>query len=144
MSTALEILTRLKRVDVYQASQTAIENTSSTMINVQRDQLFQGVRKDSDSIVPSYAARTIKYKQKKGQPYDRVTLKDTGSFYAGIKVDVTGDKFILSSTDSKAAALEKKYSPLIFGLNNQSRIDYIRSLKPELIRVIKRQMNGSS
>src|SRR5574344_2026493 len=52
---------------------------------VARDQLYeQGVEGRGISIMDyqPYTARTIKIKQKKGQPYDRVTLRDTGEFHS--------------------------------------------------------------
>ena len=81
-----------------------------------------------------YTARTIRKKHKKGQPYDRVTLKDTGKFYSSldIKFDETG--FYVTSSDSKAEALLKRYGKTIFRLTDANLKtllnDYIRpSLK---------------
>lgn len=138
MITALQLKEKLDKLDVYEAAQTAIQNTSSTAVEIEKDQLFQGIGKDGKKVTPAYAESTIRYKKRKGQPYDRVTRKDTGSYYAGIRVDVSQDFLNWYSTDEKDEALDKKYGGI--GLNSDSRIDYIRTLKPEFIRVIQKQI----
>lgn len=138
MITAQNILDKWSQVDVDLAAQTALENTSSRAVEIERDQLYSGIGKDDQKVTPAYAPATVRYKQKKGQPYDRVTRKDTGSYYAGVKVDISSDFLEWSSTDEKSEALDKKYGGI--GLNTKSRIEYIRNLKPELLRVVLNQI----
>jgi len=68
------------------------------------------------------------------QPVDRITLRDTGAFYKGIRVShVTRDKFTLDSTDRKTQELEDRYGERIFGLDADSRRQYIdQDFFPEL------------
>lgn len=52
------------------------------------EQLYQGIDAKGvrlDSKGGSYSPFTILLKQRKGQPTNRVTLKDTGAFYRSIK-----------------------------------------------------------
>ena len=89
-----------------------------------------------------YAPRTIKKKQRKGQPYDRVTLRDTGEFHASLKVVFDDDGFYVTSTDDKAQYLLKRYGKTIFRLTNENlKIllnEYIRpSLKAKLKNFIQ-------
>ena len=81
-----------------------------------------------------YTASTIRRKHKKGQPYDRVTLKDTGKFYASLDIVFDDNGFYVTSSDSKAQGLLEKYGKTIFRLTNENLKtllnDYIRpSLK---------------
>ena len=48
-----------------------------------------------------YNRFTIEEKDRKGQPFDRVTLKDTGKFYETFIVDVEADGFAISANTEK-------------------------------------------
>lgn len=132
-----ELRKRYERVNVPLSVAVAIENTATDATRVQKDQLFKGVYSTGEPITPPYKGRTVREKEAKGQPTDRVTLKDKGHFYAGILIDVRGDKFALQSADEKNSKLVAKYGRNIFGLGTAAKIDYIRTLKPEIIRQIK-------
>lgn len=137
MNTPLQILNKLKRIDVLKSAQISIENTKVVAEYEQREQLWKGVTKDETPILPLYRAFTIKEKIKKGQPYDRVTLKDTGDFYSGIKVDVRGELIVTESSDWKNQTLQQRYGKNILGLGETARIEYIRTLRPEFLLQIK-------
>lgn len=138
MSTALTILNKLKSINVLQSAQESIEQTSGDMVFIQRNQLFQGIRPDGGSVYPDYTPLTKFLKAQKGQPFDRVTRRDTGEYYAGIKVDVKGDKYEIQSTDWKAEMLDEKYGEI--GLSKESRISYIGVLKPVFVGKIKEKL----
>ena len=83
---------------------------------VAKDQLYeQGVEGRGISIMSyqPYTARTIKIKQKKGQPYDRVTLRDTGEFHDSLHVEFDDEGFYVTSTDDKAKYLLARYGKTI-------------------------------
>ncbi len=136
----VQFLNKIRKIDVDEASRTAIENTTTRLIDVQQKQLFQGLKSDDTEIVPPYAPFTVREKTRKGQPIDRVTLRDTGSFYSGIGVDVGMDKFTIESADSKSQSLQQRYGTQVFGLGTAAKENYIRILKPQLIKVLKQQM----
>lgn len=137
MSTALAILNKLRSIDVLLSAQIAIEETAAAGTAAQKKQLFQGVTKLNSPINPFYTARTVAIKAKKGQPTDRVTLKDTGDFYAGILIDVRGDLFVIESADWKNSMLQDRYGENILGLGTDARIEYIQTLRPVFIEKIK-------
>jgi hypothetical protein len=128
--TATQLLNKFSKVDVELSAQIAIEETANTYTSLQRGQLFQGVDRNDLAISPPYSSRTIAIKKTKGQPIDRVTLKDTGDFYRGILIDVRGDLFVTESADEKNLSLQNKYGKDIFGLNRESKIEWIKTLKP--------------
>lgn len=89
-----------------------------------------------------YRPRTIKNKQRKGQPYNRVTLKDTGEWYNSLRLVYDVDGFFITSTDEKNTYLKKKYGPTILRLTNENLSmilnKYIRpNLKVKLEKYLK-------
>lgn len=89
-----------------------------------------------------YSPRTIREKMRKGQPYDRVTLRDTGEFHASLKLEVDDEGFYVTSSDEKSKYLLERYGKTIFRLTNENlKIllrDYIRpSLQSKLKEYIK-------
>jgi hypothetical protein len=129
MATITEIMKRLEGLDVMQAAADSIDDTREDLIRHQLEQMFAGQNSKGREIKPFYRPSTIARKRKKGQPTDRVTLKDTGSFYGGVFVDVRKDTFVIDSTDPKSAAIAERYKN-IFGLAGQFKVDYIRDLSP--------------
>lgn len=101
-----------------------------------KKQLDLGVRSDGTNIAPEYEAITVAIKQSKGQPTDRVTLKDTGAFYRGFRTVVFGDRFNIISMDLKERSLIEKYGVNIFGLNEASR----QALRTKLIPGVQQQI----
>lgn len=80
-----------------------------------------------------YKPNTIKRKLRKGQPTNRVTLKDTGEFYASLHVEFDDDGFYVTSTDDKAKYLLDRYGKTIFRLTNENLNILIRNyIRPEL------------
>lgn len=96
-------------------------------------QLAEGLDADNRDITPEYAPLTVEIKGQKGQPTDRVTLRDEGDFYAGIVAKVRGQAVEMEGTDPKTAELQQKYGNPIIGLSDAAvdefREDYVR---PEL------------
>lgn len=79
-----------------------------------------GTDNQSRVIRPAYTRRTVQIKRAKGQPTNRVTLRDTGDFHDSIKADFTGDEITLSATDPKTRELLAKYGPEVLGLDDAS------------------------
>ena len=100
------------------------------------DQLFKrGVNAFGVEIMNyrPYTPYTIEQKKLKNQPYDRVTLRDTGDFERSFKVEVNKDSFSVTATDPKTEKLKKKYGN-IFGLTpeNKSKLAW-KIVYPDLL-----------
>ena len=67
-----------------------------------------------------YSPVTVEYKRLKGQPYDRVTLRDEGDFESSFHVRVEADSVQIAASDPKTGALIRKYGPEILGLNAEN------------------------
>lgn len=76
-----------------------------------------------DSMAGGYTQYTIEIKQQKGQPTDRVTLKDSGDFYKTFRVEVSGDVLdIVANTFLYADFSFEKYIIDGFGTGEQQVI----------------------
>lgn len=93
-----------------------------------------------------YRPRTVKKKIKKGQPYNRVTLKDTGEWYASLKLVYDSDGFFITSTDEKNKYLKQKYGANILRLTNQNLSMILNTyIRPSLAKKLKKYLqNGQS
>lgn len=123
---------------VMQAAKTKIK----AILQLQRDQLFEGYDGAGQTISPPYAESTIKRKQRKGQPYDRVTLKDEGDFYAGFEVEFSDTEFKIIGKDFKTGFLMKRYGVDILGLDQDSRAKLAAELKPIIEAIIFEKINS--
>ena len=97
-----------------------------------REQLWDGERADNTPVKPDYTPYTVQLKTVKGQPTDRVTLKDTGAFYGSIKASVQSKSLSLYATDPKTKKLETKYKPEIIGLQDKNKEVVAKSMLPDL------------
>ena len=90
-----------------------------------------------------YAPLTIGIKRSKGQPSDRVTLRDNGDFHGSFFVKFGKDGLAIDATDRKRDKLVSKYGKQIFGLTPESKT-YVSNeiLKPELLEEIKAILYG--
>ena len=90
-----------------------------------------------------YAQFTVYAKGLKGQPSDRVTLRDNGDFHGSFFVKFGKDGFVIDATDSKRDKLVRKYGKQIFGLTQESKT-YVSNeiVKPELLDEIKAILYG--
>jgi len=66
-----------------------------------------------------YRPLTVRLKRAKGQPTNRVTLRDTGDFHGSFYVRFERNKFIVLASDVKTQKLVKKYGHEIFGLTDE-------------------------
>jgi len=132
--TAQELLDSINKIDVYEAATVSVQNTSTAYEDEQREQLFAGLNRLDEPITPTYAPRTVQIKKKKGQPFDRVTIRDKGDWYTGIKLEVNGESLIVESSDIKNRDLQKKYGGVILGLGPLAINRYIEILQPEFVR----------
>lgn len=99
-------------------------------------QLFDGVNAKGvplDDIGGSYAESTIKRKKRKGQPTDRVTLKDTGDFYKTFSVDVFDDElYIEASTIKRGGNLVDRWGNDLIGLTDPAKKELIEFVLPDV------------
>lgn len=87
------------------------------------DQLFEhGITATGVSIwdYAPYSAVTIDLKKAAGQPYDRVTLRDTGDFHRSFYLQIDNEKFTFNAEDWKTRELLRLYGDEIMGLTPEN------------------------
>lgn len=103
--------------------------------------MYAGKKKTGGKITPGYRPRTKTLKKKKGQPIDRVTLKDTGAFYDEMILSVRSNTYTITSINKVSEYLTEKYGEAIWGLNKISRQGYVeQNLQPQVVRNVKREL----
>lgn len=97
-------------------------------------QMEAGIKGTGEPITPFYTPFTVLIKQQKGQPFDRVTLRDTGSF-RNLLATVIQERVIQTlSTDPKTQDLAEKYGLEIFDMTTQNTQGFIDTiLLPKMI-----------
>lgn len=119
----------------------ALQKNEQAIVDMNVEQLYEygmnslGIRIDT---YEPYSPYTIGVKKEKGQPYDRVTLRDTGDFHRSFEAVIESDGFYITATDPKTQDLIDRYGREIFGLTPESRqtlvIDYVLPVVTEQIR----------
>jgi hypothetical protein len=108
------------------------------------EQLYEGI--DSNSIKLAdiggdYSELTKSFKSQNGQPFDRITLKDTSFFYDSFKVIIEKEGFVIDSDSKKTddeggvTDLTERWGEDIVGLTEESKEKLIFFLTP-LVRLV--------
>ena len=85
-----------------------------------------------------YTDFTVQIKTEKGQPTDRVTLRDTGDFHKSIHVEAGTSYFEIVASDWKTEELKGKYGDDILGLNAEHTNELIwQKIYPDLLQYAK-------
>jgi hypothetical protein len=140
MGTVKNMLNRIQRLDYMSVAAETLRDVKEDYKEWQKEQLFAGKRSDKKDIKPAYTRTTKSIKRRKGQPTDRVTLKDTGHFYDSIYLVVTQNTFKVTSSDVKNGKLIDKYSEKIFGLGGVFKIGFMSDFKPAFLRKVKSKL----
>lgn len=120
-----------------------------TMIpNMVRTRLYkEGTYADGTPIVTYfaippmvYASRTITKKERRGQPTDRVTLRDTGAFYRSIRMESAGRGGQLTGDTDKFSSNVNPDGILDITLENEETIgEYVEA---EIDKIMARNENN--
>lgn len=108
-------------------------------------QLFdEGINSEDESIKligGDYSAKTKRIKQAKGQPTNRVTLKDTGGFYRSFAIRNTADGFeIVANTIKEDGDLAERWGKEILGLTDESKMELVFRLVPLIQDYIRKKL----
>lgn len=105
------------------------------------EQLYeQGVNNLGVSIMDyrPYSEITIEIKKAKGQPTNRVTLRDEGNFESSFFLEVGKESFEIKASDFKTEHLIKMYGRQILGLTDENLSTLIwQYIYPDLLEKTK-------
>lgn len=119
-----------------------VEKNADFLTDLIRLRLNLGFDGFYNKIQPPYAPRTIKNKIRKGQPTDRVTLKDTGDFYASLHVEFDEGGFRIVSNDNKAKYLLANYGDAILRLPDEDLTRLLKLIRPALAYKMKEYLKN--
>lgn len=128
MSTIQLVRNRLKefKESINPIIKETFDDNELVIVNYQTDeQLSKGKNSKGVSIRPAYTRLTISIKKKKGQPFDRVTWKDTGELYKNIKVNTTNDQMEITTSVEYAEKLIIKYGDDTLGIQEEFLKDFL-------------------
>ena len=102
------------RTSINESIRTSFEQNKDVVKTMQtEEQMYQGINASGNAISPDYADSTINYKKRNLQPYDRVTLKDSGDFYDSIEIEARTDNFVISTQITYSIYLVTKYAEIL-------------------------------
>ena len=102
------------RTSINESIRTSVDNNKTVIKTMQtEEQMYQGINASGNAISPDYADSTINYKKRNLQPYDRVTLKDSGDFYDSIEIEARTDDFVISTQITYSIYLVTKYAEIL-------------------------------
>lgn len=140
MATGInDMVRRLKSVSIEKEAEAAVSETKDLIGILNLSQFEQGLRADG-SFLPNYSKASVEIF---GKPAGPIKLFDTGDFYKALKVAVGNGVFKITNSDPKTDMLKKRYEkgdkPL-FGMTTESRIEYIKTLRPEFVKNMKEKL----
>ena len=123
-----------------------LENEYVITVMNSEDQLYeQGINRLGVNIMDyaPYSPLTIEIKKEKGQPYNRVTLRDEGDFERSFYVEADTQQFTIKAADWKTEDLIQRYGRQILGLTEENKIILIwEYIYPELKAKTKEYIYG--
>lgn len=113
-------------------------NTQSQLF----DKGIDSTGRSLEDVGGGYSPYTIEIKKSKGQPTDRVTLKDTGDFYQSFRVylDSRSDLVITADTIKDTTDLLREWGKDIIGLTQDSLELLVLRAKLILIPYVKNKL----
>lgn len=91
-----------------------------------------------------YSPLTIQIKKMKGQPTNRVTLRDEGDFESSFFLQVNNEQFEIKAADFKTEELIQKYGKAILGLTDANLQELIwQYIFPDLMKAAKETIYGN-
>ena len=146
-------LGRMAKVDIHPLIQTILQDKDiqDKIIHLNTiDQLFEKgedkLGRKLKDVGGDYSPYTIMKKLEKGQPIDRVTLKDTGDYYESYKISApSGADYIIIITNplKDGKNIETEWGGFIVGLNPENTKWLIDEVKNRLIPALKKQLQAA-
>lgn len=146
MSTISHLKGRFQLLDIQKISRESIEETKDVIVDLNLEQLHKGYRSDGTRL-PNYknsAYAEFKHQKNPLPGFGIPDLKLTGAFYQGWKIELSGEKITITSTDEKTDKLFNRFASKqanIFGLSLPYKREYLNeSLRKTFIKNIKSQL----
>lgn len=131
--------------NLFSIMQAIIESKENVIVSaIANDQLYRRGINGAGVRIKDYAPyhpMTIAIKQAKGQPTNRVTLRDTGAFHKSMYLVADSEGFYVDATDDKTELLENKYGDKIMTLTGDNIQRLLQShVRKELLKRLKKAL----
>ena len=103
--------------------------------NFWRSQWYRG--QSAEGFIGEYAPSTIKRKIRKGLPWDRVTLYETGVLYSKTSIKKLARELVIKIEVPYASYLQNRYGDRIWWLGGQWKEDFLKAYKAAIIKAYK-------
>lgn len=129
MATINTALQNVNKLDLAKEAMFVVVEMKDQFLELNKDQLADGINKAGTLIQPPYKPATKKYKLAIGRS-GNVDLLKTGAYQEAMKLEVKSkDEYLIYSSDWKNAMLIKRYASnsAYFGLTSTSRTQLINN-----------------
>lgn len=141
MTTFTDLHQTISKFNAEKVVETVYEQTKESLADLNAVQLLQGQSAKGKNLKSYANAEYAAYKNQLNPlpGYGNPDLKLTGAFYQGIRAEFQGGRLEITSTDSKTASLQKKYSDdNMFGLSEKFRNEHVKeNIEPVFVREIE-------
>ena len=131
------------RENVNRLVRETFDEHKSLIIHYNADEQMYKLGQDSKGSIirPAYRPATVRIKKAKGQPTDRVTLKDTGRFHKNLIVTPKEDYVEISSDVEYAKYLFKRYGDDVLGIQEELLKEFVvRYVVPKIQEDAKQRL----
>jgi len=132
----------LRGFDIELEVSQALKKLEGKFLDLQKNQWYNlGQTSDGESMgvySPSYEQR----RRRKGLRTDHVTLKFTGKFYAGLRLELRTDGVYISSTVDYQKYITKRYGNDIFDITDQQRAKIIKDVTDIVLQQFRRKVTN--
>ena len=128
MTTINEMYNRWRKLQLRKQVPIIIEQTKENIIALNQRQLYNRSEDSEGNPLRFYSSNSYAFEKEQKNPlpgFGRPDLYDTGSFYRQFVVRVSPTFYEITSKDSKTNKLTKKYGKDVFGLQKESKAEYV-------------------
>ena len=137
----LQLQQTIDGIDVYEVLDKVLERFKPELLDLNTSQLEKGEASDGSNVGMYVDSEYAKFKKSIGSiSSPKVDLKVTGDFYEGFRAEIKKKIISISSKDSKAGNLEKRYGSEIYGLTASNLSVYIDTILPYFIDEMRKEM----
>lgn len=132
-----------KSLDMEGATVSAIDQTRSQAVQLNKEQLyFEGIKSDGSDL-REYSSRSYALYKASLNPfvgYGRADFFVTGSFQGHMFARLEGNILEFGSTDSKTSKLEARDGKNIFGLTENNKYNYAtEAVRPKVVEYLEQK-----
>lgn len=135
----IEALSELTPEKVEKDLLAIIQKNEAQLVDYNIQQMLAGKKSDGSAISPEYTPLTVQIKKAKGQPHDRVTLRDEGDFQRDMFADTKQFPVEIHSQNWKEDKLVQKYGEKIFDLDAENTEEFVQdAVKQDVLEYFRK------